>query len=532
MLAMCIVFLAGTIAAIIFATPWFALVVLPLTLVYWRVMNYFRNVSREVKRMDSLLRSPVYAHFSETLGGLSVIRAYGLVRPFAAQNEAKVSSNISAYYTLKSCDRWLSIRLEVLGNVIVLANALLAVGTAASMSRTGSSAAGIAGFSLSYALSITGMLNWTVRTAADTEQQMNSVERICYYPDTVKPEPYEPKARGAAVAGADGALVAAPAPPAAWPATGSIEFRDYRMRYRPGTPEVLHGVNFAVAGGEKVGIVGRTGSGKSSIMVSLFRLVDEACHSGRIAVDGVDIDTLGLARLRRELAIIPQDPTLFSGTLRTNLDPTGALTAVGHTPAEADAQLWSALERVGLKGVVEAMPGKLDAAVSEFGENLSVGQRQLLCLARVLLRRCRIVLLDEATSSVDFATDQLMQASIRSSFGHCTILTIAHRLNTVINSDKVLVMDGGLAAEFDHPHVLLSRPDSAFSALVEEMGPAAAAALRAKAAEAYAARGAGFSSSAGGSSGTPAAIAAAETAVAGELADTPRASVSGGPAVA
>jgi ATP-binding cassette subfamily C (CFTR/MRP) protein 1 len=245
MLGMCIFFVFGSLVAIIFATPWFALVVLPVSILYVYVMNYFRNVARESKRFDALTRSPIFAHFSETLNGLSTIRAYGMVAEFAAQNAAKLTTNVSAWYTLRCCDRWLSIRLEALGNLVILAASLLAVGTGSN--RTEGNAAGLAGFSLSYAIAITGLLNWLVRTFTDTEQTMNSVERVLYYKDNVPQEPYDPPAN------------ADPLPPS-WPASGSVVFKDYHMRYRETTPEVLHGVSFAVRGGEKIGIVGRTGT--------------------------------------------------------------------------------------------------------------------------------------------------------------------------------------------------------------------------------------------------------------------------------
>jgi ATP-binding cassette subfamily C (CFTR/MRP) protein 1 len=290
---MCVFAIAGTLAAIIFATPWFALVCVPVLWFYQSVMTYFRNVMREVKRFDSVTRSPIYAHFSESLGGLSVIRAYALQSDFSARNEANVARNVAAWYTLKCCDRWLSIRLEILSQFIVLAAALLALGTAVGQTRGDGTAAGLAGFSLSYAMAITGLMNWTVRTAAECEAQMNSVERLTHYADTIAAEPFDAPAAGRAAA----------APPPSWPARGALEFRNYRMSYRAGTPEVLHGVSFAVRGGEKVGVVGRTGSGKSSLMVSLFRLIEDGCHSGQILLDGVDVDGLGVSTLRRELAI-------------------------------------------------------------------------------------------------------------------------------------------------------------------------------------------------------------------------------------
>lgn len=472
MLWMCIFFVVGTLAAIIFATPWFALVVLPVTVVYVHIMNYFRNVSRETKRFDSITRSPIFAHFSETLGGLSVIRAYALQNDFAKQNEDKVARNVSAWYTLKSCDRWLSIRLEILGNVIVLAAALLAVGTTISSSRKEGTSAGLAGFSLSYAMAITGLMNWLVRTAAETEQMMNSVERICHYIDTTPTEPYDnPRDKET------GKPLPPALPPTNWPADGKVEYRDYRMRYRDNTPEVLHGVNFSIPGGSKVGIVGRTGSGKSSLMVSLFRLIEDNCHSGTISIDGIDIDQLGLTELRSHLAIIPQDPVMFSGTIRSNLDPINAITD--------DNVLWDAIEKVGLGDVVRRLPGGLNGQIAEFGESLSVGQRQLICLARVLLRKSKIILLDEATSSVDYATDQAMQRVIRESFAQCTILTIAHRLNTIITSDTIILMNDGIVSETGSPGELLSNPSSGFSALVDELGVQTATSLRNKAIEIY-----------------------------------------------
>lgn len=299
---------------------------------------------------------------------------------------------------------------------------------------------------------------------------MNCVERVVYYSDTVDQEPFEPPAVGAVT------------PPPSWPARGAVEFRDYKMRYRPNTPLVLKGVSFRVRGGEKVGIVGRTGAGKSSIMVSLFRLIANECHSGSILLDEVDVDRIGLSRLRPELAIIPQDPVMFSGTIRSNLDPVGELKA---EPGGGDTLLWDVLAKVGLSEVVSRMPGRLDAPVSEFGENLSTGQRQLICLGRVLLRKCKVILMDEASSALDHASDMALQHAIRSTFGGCTVLTIAHRLNTIIASDKVLVLDGGTVAEFAHPHELLSDPSSQFSALVDEMGAETATALRRAAAEAF-----------------------------------------------
>jgi ATP-binding cassette subfamily C (CFTR/MRP) protein 1 len=251
-----------------------------------------------------------------------------------------------------------------------------------------------------------------------------------------------------------------PVPPKGeWPSAGAIAIRDLRMRYREGLPLVLDGVSLDIRGGEKVGVVGRTGAGKSSLMVGLFRLVEAA--GGSIAIDGIDISTIGLADLRERLAIIPQDPVLYSGTVRSNLDPFGLYT---------DAQIWHALERAYLHKAVESLENRLDAPVSENGENLSVGQRCQICLARALLRHAKILILDEATASIDMETDKQIQDTIRADFADCTILTIAHRLNTIVDYDRVLVLDAGKIREYDTPANLLRDPNSAFAAMCAETG--------------------------------------------------------------
>lgn len=420
MLWMCIFFVIGTIAAIIFAVPYFAIIMVPLMTVYYMSMLYFRNVSREVKRFDAITRSPIYAHFSETLGGLPVIRAYGLSAVFGAASEARVTDNITAMYTLKTCDRWLSVRLETIGNIVVLSASCLLFGTATQTQRAEGSAAGLAGFALATAMALTGLLNWVVRVSAECEQQMNSVERVTHYLDTTPSEPFD-----APLPLADGRPRPSAPPPAGWPSSGVLAVADYRMRYRETTPEVLRGISFSVKAGEKIGIVGRTGSGKSSLIAALFRLTEEKCHTGAIELDGIDIDGVGLRQLRSSLAIIPQEPTVFSGSLRSNLDPTG----VHGAGDAADAKLWDALDRVGLKEAIQRLDGGLLAPVAEFGESLSVGQRQLLCLARVLLRseRTALIALDEASASLDHLADAALQRVVGESFAHATLLIIAHR---------------------------------------------------------------------------------------------------------
>ncbi|KAL3678840.1 hypothetical protein R1sor_021796 [Riccia sorocarpa] len=286
----------------------------------------------------------------------------------------------------------------------------------------------------------------------DTENQMNAIERMLEYRHRIAHEgPPIPDQ-----------LI----PPKHWPAEGAITLENLEMRYRPGLPLVLRGVSMEICGGEVVGVVGRTGSGKSSLMLCLFRLVEPA--SGSIKIDGIDIGKITLKDLRSRLSIIPQEPILFSGTVRTNIDPFSAY---------SDDEVWRVLERSHLKEKVSELPGKLDADVAEYGENFSVGERQLLCLARVLLRSCKVLVMDEATSSVDFETDKLIQGTIRNHLQGTTLLIIAHRINTVIDASRVLVLSHGKLVEYDTPAALLERPDGSFSSLIQDTGEANAAHL-------------------------------------------------------
>jgi ABC-type multidrug transport system fused ATPase/permease subunit len=425
MFAMMVWGIIFSLGAIIFAVPWFAVAILPIGYIYQSWMVYFRNTARECKRYDNIRRSPIYAHFSESLGGLATIRAYGLTTIFSATNEARVGDSVRAYYNLKVCDRWLAIRLEALGNMVVLATALLCVGTITLTSRTDGSASGLSGFALTFAMSLTGLMNFGVRMAADAEQQMTAVERVVEYVDDTPSEPYE-------------APPGSTPPPPSWPASGTLAFEKYHMRYRPDTPLVLHGVSFSIRAGERVGVVGRTGSGKSSVMAALFRLVTRDCKQGVVRLDGLDTDGVALSRLRPSLAIIPQDPTVFSGTLRANLDPSEVL---GPASPASDAALWAALDKVNLKAWAERLDKRLDAPISEFGENLSVGQKQLVCLCRVLIRASKITVLalDEASASLDHVSDAALQKVIQENFLHATHFIVAHRLHSIIGCDRILV---------------------------------------------------------------------------------------------
>lgn len=468
-----------SILSIVVVTPWFGIVVLPLAFIYFQYLQYFRSVSRETKRLDSISRSPVYAQFSETLGGLSTIRAYGQPTRFRDDFEGKVNDNTKALYNNKVADRWLSTRLETLGAAIAGLAAVFAVQVVVSDSGSGISdgnanLSSYAGVSLTYAISVTGLLQWTVRSFSNMENYMNATERLLFYTEETPKEaswtskeleevPYDDsKANNASAVAMASASGKAAEMSAEWPETGAIEIKNLQMRYRSDTPLVLKGLNVSIAGGERIGVVGRTGSGKSSLLLSLLRLVEPDMTGGKeyespITIDGVDILRIGLRELRSKIGIISQNPLLFSGTVKFNLDPFNEFT---------DELIWKALSDCGLKESVEEMPGQLDAPVAEYGENLSSGMRQMLVLGRALLRNCKILFLDEATASVDIETDREIQRTLREAFKDCTVLTIAHRINTIMDSDKILVLKDGRAEEFAPPEELLQDEKSLFAEIV------------------------------------------------------------------
>eukprot|EP01090_Pellita_catalonica_P003045 TRINITY_DN12673_c0_g1_i1.p1 TRINITY_DN12673_c0_g1~~TRINITY_DN12673_c0_g1_i1.p1 ORF type:complete len:852 (+),score=181.61 TRINITY_DN12673_c0_g1_i1:353-2557(+) len=429
----------ATVAVIAFVTPFFLCALLPLGYIYYAVQQYYITSSRELKRLDSISRSPIYANFSETLNGVTTIRAFDDAPRFVVSNEQKVDRNMRAHWSSVVANRWLGVRLEFIGSCIVGLAALFAV-----LERDNIDP-GMAGLSITYSLSITGILNWLVRQVAELETHLVSVERVMQYVDVEQEPP----------------AILPHRPPRDWPSKGNVKIENLKFRYREGLQLVLKGVSCEFKPREKVGVVGRTGAGKSSLMLALFRMVDPA--GGRILIDGEDITKIGLFDLRSKLSIIPQDATLFTGKVRNNLDPFNE---------SNDEQLWEALEKVHLKKAIEKMDGQLDAAVAEGGENLSVGQRQLMCLGRALLRQSRILIMDEATAAVDFDTDSLIQKTIREEFADTTVLTIAHRLNTVLDYDRVLVLDRGRIIENDSPQTLLQDPNSEFYSMVHSSGHA------------------------------------------------------------
>ncbi|OCK82842.1 hypothetical protein K432DRAFT_402511 [Lepidopterella palustris CBS 459.81] len=402
---------------------YFAIALGPLFILFVFSAAYYRASAREVKRHESVLRSSVFARFSEAVFGTATIRAYGLQDQFSVSIREAIDDMNSAYYLTFANQRWLSIRLDAIGNMLVFTTGILVVTSRFSVSPS------IGGLVLSYILSIVQMIQFTVRQLAEVENNMNATERIHYYGTELEEE---------------APLHMGDVKPT-WPEHGEIIFENVQMRYRDGLPLVLRGLDMHVKAGERIGVVGRTGAGKSSIMSTLFRLVE--LSGGSITIDGVNISTIGLHDLRSKLAIIPQDPTLFRGTIRSNLDPFNE-----HT----DLELWSALRQADLVGEDVSMDDKtsrihLDGQVEEEGMNFSLGQRQLMALARALVRGSQIIVCDEATSSVDFETDQKIQRTILEGFKGKTLLCIAHRLKTIIGYDRICVMDAGRIAELDTP---------------------------------------------------------------------------------
>ncbi|KAK9451809.1 P-loop containing nucleoside triphosphate hydrolase protein [Limtongia smithiae] len=429
-----------TLLVISTTTPAFVVLIIPLAVLYLYFQRYYLRTSRELKRLDSVSRSPIYAHFQESLSGLSTIRAFRQIDRFNNVNEYYVDYNLRAYFPSISANRWLSVRLELIGSMIIFAAAGLSIVTVSS----GRVRAGLVGLAMSYALQITQSLSWIVRMTVEVEVNTVSVERVLEYSKLPSEAPM---------------IVPNHRPPASWPTAGELIFDHYSTRYRAGLDLVLKDISLHIKPREKVGIVGRTGAGKSSLTLALFRMIEPV--DGHIDIDNVDTSVIGLSDLRHRLAIIPQDSQAFEGTIRDNLDP---------SHAHDDTELWEVLELSHLKEHVSKLEGGLNARVAEAGSNLSVGQRQLMSLARALLTPSKILVLDEATAAVDVETDQILQETIRKEFKDRTILTIAHRLNTIIDSDKIVVLSAGKVAEFDTPANLLADPNSMFYSLCKQGG--------------------------------------------------------------
>ncbi|ERN02230.1 hypothetical protein AMTR_s00045p00218350 [Amborella trichopoda] len=411
-------------------------VMTPLVWLNFWYRHYYLATSREITRLDSVTKAPVIHHFSESVAGFVTIRCFKKEADFTRINFERVNANLRMDFHNNASNEWLGFRLEMMGSIICCFSALFMVILPSNVVKPE-----FVGLSLSYGLSLNGGLFGLIWVSCSLENRMVSIERIKQYCNIEAEAPWEIK----------GSL-----PSPQWPTHGNMDIMDLLVRYRPNMPLILKGISLSIKGGEKIGVVGRTGSGKSTLMQVLFRIVEPS--GGKIVVDQVDISTLGLHDLRSRFAIIPQEPVLFEGTVRSNIDPLGHYT---------DEEIWKSLDRCQLKDVVAAKSDRLDSSVVDSGENWSVGQRQLLCLGRVMLKKSRILFLDEATASVDTRTDGIIQRIIREDFVKCTIISIAHRIPSVMACDKVMVLDAGLVKEFEKPSRLLERP-SFFGALVQE----------------------------------------------------------------
>ncbi|KAI0537862.1 multidrug resistance-associated protein 5 [Xylaria digitata] len=426
---------------------YFTIALVPFYILYIGAATYYRSSAREIKRYESILRSKVFARFSEGLSGVSSIQAYGLTDRFVHDLRLSIDSMNAAYYLTFANQRWLTMRLDALGNLLVFIVGILVVTSRFSVDPS------ISGLVLSYALSVVQMLQFSIRQLSDVDKGMNSVERLRYYGVELEQE----------------APLHTIDIRQSWPEKGEIVFNHVDMRYRKDLPLVLQSLSIQIKGGERIGIVGRTGAGKSSIMSALFRLVE--ISRGSITIDGIDISRIGLLDLRSRLTIIPQDPALFQGAVRSNLDPFNE-----HT----DLELWSALRQAGLAGDEENSEDSedrrdkglrihLDSVVEGNGLNFSLGQRQLMALARALVRDSRIIVCDEATSSVDMETDKKIQLTIAAGFRGKTVLCIAHRLRTIVGYDRICVVDAGKIAELDTP-ANLYRQGGIFYGMCERSG--------------------------------------------------------------
>ncbi|XP_022652533.1 multidrug resistance-associated protein 1-like isoform X2 [Varroa destructor] len=425
----------ATVILICIEIPFFVVFVVPICSIYSLTQKVYVVAARQFQRLQSTTRSPVLNNFSETLNGVSSIRAYRVEQHFIKKCQIRVDLNQNCYFHSMAIGRWAAIRIDWLSAIVGCLTCGLIVYYRAVLN------AGVAGLILSYALSVCDAVSWMIRIATDVESAVVAAERIDEYSNIESEAPWTREG--------------GPVLDGNWPHKGEVTFVRYSTRYREGMDLVLKDINLKIRCGEKVGVVGRTGAGKSSLTLALFRIIEPA--SGRIIIDEVDTSKLGLHDLRSRITMIPQDPILFRGTIRFNLDPQGLYT---------DQQLYAALERAHLKKTGL----QLNYAVTQGGTNLALGMRQLVCLARALLRKSKIILLDEATAAVDMETDAYIQETIRRDFASSTIITIAHRLNTVFDYDTIVVLSEGRVVEKGSPRLLLADRNSHFHSMAEDAG--------------------------------------------------------------
>uniref|UniRef100_A0A8D3C694 Cystic fibrosis transmembrane conductance regulator n=1 Tax=Scophthalmus maximus TaxID=52904 RepID=A0A8D3C694_SCOMX len=439
----CFLQIVGVIAVAASVIPWILIPLLPLLFVFLYLRRYFLETSRDIKRLESTTRSPVFSHLSSSLNGLWTIRAFGAEQRFQNIFDAHQDLHSEAWSLFLTTSRWFAVRLDGLCAIFIIMT------TFGCLLLRDQLDAGSVGLVLTYCVTLVGLFQWGVRQSAEVENMMTSVERAVEYTELESEAPWETQKR----------------PPPDWPRKGLVTFDQVSFSYSKDGPMVLQDLKVMFRPKEKVGVVGRTGAGKSSLVSALFRLAES---EGEIYIDGVLTSEIGLHDLRQKMSIIPQDPVLFTGSMRKNLDPFNK---------HSDEDLWEVLKEVQLRPVVEELPGRLETVLAESGSNFSVGQRQLVCLARAILRKNRVLIIDEATANVDPRTDALIQTTIRDKFKECTVLTIAHRLNTIIDSDRILVLDAGRVHAYDEPYTLLQDQQGIFYKMVQQTGKQEAASL-------------------------------------------------------
>lgn len=436
--------LFGVIIVVAIVNPYFMIPTVLICLIFYFMRNFYLTISNNIKRLEDVTKSPVFSHINSTLQGIATIRSNGAEKILTSEFDKHQDIHSSAWFTYIATARafgyWLDLLCVVYISIVAFSFLF--------MSMEGS----FVGLAITQTISLTGLFQWGLRQSVDVENQMVSVDRVLDY---IKLD-QEPNLKS----------TPAEQPPSEWPATGTIEFSHVFMKYGPQGAHVLRDVTFLIQDKEKIGIVGRTGAGKSSLIATLFKL---AYFYGEVRIDNLDISQLSLHDLRRKISIIPQEPVLFNGTLQYNLDPFSEFDTNWIMKVLTDLENKDALNH-----------GKdcLRHMIIEGGINVSIGQRQIICLARALLRNNRIIVMDEATANIDAKTDKFIQSIIRTKFSNCTVLTIAHRLHTIMDLDKVLVMDAGQVAEFDHPHILLQNPDGIFTGMVEKTGEHMAESLK------------------------------------------------------
>lgn len=417
----------GFLGMIAWIFPYFLLASAPLFAIFAIFVLCFRAGIRSLKRAENISRSPLFDHITTSIEGLTVIHSYGQTSNYLETLKNRLDTNSGSVFMFQSAMRWLAVWLDLL----VVAITFIVAGCIVALTGTVSPAD--AGMAIAFAIQMSGIFQFAVRTQTEMDAKMTSVERVAYYSENIESEGEWDTPKGTDV-------------PVGWPAKGQVDFMNVKLRYRANLPLALDEVSFSIKPKEKVGIIGRTGSGKSSIVNVLYRMYSVSW--GQIFIDGVDIATVGLQTLRRAMTVIPQDPVLFAGTIRSNMDPSGVYT---------DEQIWDSLERTFMKNRVSMLDKGLESEITSGGDNFSVGERQLFCMARALLMHAKIVVLDEATASLDASTDQLIQKCLKESLVDCTVILIAHRLENIVNCQMVMLLDGGKLIDMNTPDIILQK---------------------------------------------------------------------------